>query len=81
MDVHVITLEDGIDYIIFEAIEHNNKKYLFLANENDNDDICVRKVIEEEGKEYLIKLDDREEFEEVMNIYYQKNKGSVNNEE
>lgn len=75
MEINVITLEDGKDYMIIETIVNGNDKYLFLANENDRTDMCVRKVINKDGKEYITKLDSENEFNEVMISLYSKYKG------
>ena len=72
MEVNVITLEDNLNYIITDTLENNNGKYLLLANEKDNEDIKFRKVIEKEGKEFLVKLDNDEEFDEVMFTFLNK---------
>ena len=37
--------------------------------------ICVRKVITKDGKDYLTRLDNSEEFDEIMNLFYEKYKG------
>lgn len=75
MEVNVITLENGHDYMIVDAIEINNDKYLFLANEDNDIDMCIRKVILKDGKDYLIKLDNDEEFDEVMTAFNNKHLG------
>lgn len=79
MEVNVITLENEKDYIIIDTIEYNNNKYLFLSNKEDENDMCVRKVILKD-KEYLIKLESENELEEVLNVFTTKYKGD-NNEE
>lgn len=80
MEVNVITLENGNDYIIIDTIEYNNSKYLFLSNKEDENDMCVRKVILKEEKEYLIKLESENELEEVLNVFATKYKGDHNEE-
>lgn len=80
MEVNVITLENGFEYIIIDTIEVNNNKYLFLSNKQDENDMCVRKIIIKEEKEYLVKLDTENELEEVLNVFATKYKGE-NNEE
>jgi len=72
VEVNVITLENGKDYLIVEALEVNNNRYLFLVNEDDEQDSCIRKVITENNEEYLIKLDDKEEYENVMTTFNEK---------
>ncbi|MBE6156189.1 MAG: hypothetical protein E7161_00370 [Firmicutes bacterium] len=70
VEVNCVTLENGREYIIVDAIINDNGKYLVLASETNQFDHCVRKVIVEEGKEYITKLDTEEEFDEVMKDFY-----------
>lgn len=72
IEVNVITLENEKDYEIIDTIKIDEHKYLILSNEEDDNDICVRKVIEKEGKEYITTLDSEEEFENVMKKFYDK---------
>lgn len=82
IDVNYITLENGREYIIIGALENKENKYLYLVNENDKLDICLRKVILENDKEVLTKLENEEEFEEVMDLFYKEfNRKEENNEE
>ena len=69
LEVNVIELEDGIKYVIVDAIQDKENKYLFLANKNDETDVCIRKIIIKENKEYLVKLDSDDEFEEVLTLF------------
>ena len=78
MEVNVITLENGCEYLIIDTIELNNKKYLFLSNEKDENDMCVRKVIIKEEKEFLVKLDNNEELENVLEEFSLKYRGENN---
>lgn len=79
MDVNVIAL-DGIEYLIIDALEIDDNKYLILANEKDDLDMCIRKVIIEDGKEFLDKLEDEEEFEKVMTSFEAKHMNGDNND-
>lgn len=73
IEINVITLENGIDYLIIDTIINNENKYLFLAQENNDLDMCIRKVIKkEDNEEYLVKLDNDDEFEEVMTLFNEK---------
>ena len=78
LEVNVIELEDGLSYVIVDAIQNENNKYLFLANVDDENDICVRKIILKESKEYLSKLSNDDELEEALtlfNIKHEKKEG------
>lgn len=72
IDVNVITLEDNLEYMIINTIVKNNNKYVFLANVDDEKKLCIRKVISEDGKDYLVKLDSDEEFAEVLTEFNDK---------
>lgn len=72
IEVNVITLENEKDYEIIDTLKIQENKYLVLSNEEDDYDICVRKVIIEDNKEYIIPLGTKEEFEEVMTVFYKK---------
>ena len=72
MEVNVITLENGKDYIIIDAIEDEGNKYLILVNENDEEDMCIRKIKVKDNKEYLIRLNEEDEFDRILAKFYLK---------
>lgn len=73
IEMNVITLENGIDYLIIDTIINSENKYIFLAQENNDLEMCIRKVIKkEDNEEYLVKLDNDDEFEEVMTLFNEK---------
>jgi len=74
IEVNVITLENNKDYEIIDTIVYNGEKYLILSNELDDFDICVRKILTKEDKEYLVRLDSENEFNEVMTVFNSKYK-------
>ena len=43
-NIEVVTLEDSKDYMVTAELEINNIKYLFLTNEDDVADFCLRKI-------------------------------------
>ena len=65
-DVEVITLDDNIDYNVIDRKDLNGFTYLLLANVNDETDICVRKEIKKNDKEYIAMLSSDEELENVL---------------
>ena len=77
IDVNVMTLENGKDYIITDTVASNSNKYLFLMGKLDKNDILIRKII---TKEYVVKLDSEDEFAEVMTLFADKHKGEKNEE-
>ena len=79
MNMNLITLENNQDYIILSTIDFNNNKYFLLANELDDKDLCIRKVImSKDNKEVLVKLDSNEEFFEVLAMFNNLNRKDKN---
>ena len=67
-EVEYITLENNQEYIILDMI----KKYAYLKNEKNEDDFCIRKIISEGDKQYFVKLDNDQEFQDALNLFYKK---------
>ena len=80
IDVNVMTLENGKDYIITDTVASNSNKYLFLMGKLDKNDILIRKIITKDDGEYVVKLDSEDEFAEVMTLFADKHKGEKNEE-
>ncbi len=78
IDVNAVTLENGQDYLIMETIIFNNVEYLYLVNESDIKDVCIRKKINENEETYLTGLDNEDELEKVLKEFAKcfKNKKS-----
>lgn len=53
---------NGKEYAIICETKINGILYVHLANVEDYEDFCIRKVIVKDGKEILTKLDNKEEF-------------------
>ena len=79
IEIYKLKLENGKDYVIIDTIMNDSNKYLILVNE-ESDDLTVRKVVINNGKECFTKLDNRDEFEIVMTLFYKKHKGDEENE-
>lgn len=73
-EIDTIVLEDNVRYAIITEIEINNIKYVYLTNLNDDKDFCIRKVIEENGQQMLIGLNDKTEFELALLYFAKKQK-------
>ena len=72
-EVKVIDLEDG-NYIISDEISINGIRYVFLTNEKDMLDFCIRKVVINNNEEYIDYLDTDEEFDAAMQAFLDKHK-------
>ena len=77
-EVKIIDLEDG-SYIISDEIILNNTKYIYLTKENDMMDFCIRKIVMENGEEFIDALDTEEEFDRAMQVFLQKHKQDSEN--
>lgn len=63
---------DGIKYQVVDKIKVETKEYVYLMNENDKNDICCRKEIEENGKTFLVGLDSDEEVNLTLKLFLEK---------
>lgn len=71
-NIEVVTLEDGKDYMVTAELEINNIKYLFLTNEDDVADFCLRKINTINNNEYLVGLNDKEEVIKILQEFKNK---------
>lgn len=78
-EYNVITLEDGINYIILDEISFESKRYLYLSNNDNKSDFCIRKIISKDGKEILVGLSDDNEFDTAMLLFSKKHENVLNN--
>lgn len=67
-----IKLENKKEYIVIDKIESDGKIFIYLSNVEDDTDICVRKQIEEEEKNYLVGLENREEADYALELFNKK---------
>ena len=63
---------NGSFYYIANKLFFNNYEYLFLINEQDKNDIIVRKKYIENSEEYIVGLDNEIEFEMIMKEYFER---------
>ena len=59
---------DGRSYILMNKIIIDNITYLFLMNENNTDDLFLRKTLNDNDDE-LYPLDDENEVSKVLEFY------------
>ena len=77
-EVKVIDLENGT-FVITDEIFINGIKYVYLTNENDVMDFCIRKVKIENNEEYLVKLESDQEFDTAIQEFLNKHQDEVKN--
>lgn len=61
--VNVYKIGDII-YEVIEEVNYNNNHYVYLCNENDENDIMIRKVVGDN----LEPLDTEEELKEILEL-------------
>lgn len=67
---------DGKEYIEYDQIEINGSKYVYLFNEEDNNDYMIRKLV---GDDYVA-LNDDKEFELALTYFLKKHKDLIETE-
>ena len=60
---------DGKEYNIIKELETEGRKYVLLANNDDVNDVFVRRVTHDEDTDYIVGLASPEEFEKVMVLF------------
>lgn len=55
-EIEVVNLEDYLAYVILTEVSIDSNKYMVLSREDDPNVVVVRKVIIEDGNEYLTKV-------------------------
>lgn len=65
MNLEVVTLENKQEYYVVKEL----KNYLYLVNTNNKKDICIRKSVMLDNKEYIDTLDSEEEFKEALALF------------
>ena len=77
--INVVTLEDGIEYGVIDEITLEDNKYVFLANINNESDVCFRKIIIRENQEYIVGLENEKEFELALAAFAKKHNNLLEN--
>ena len=64
---------DGKKYDVVDVIFKEDNKYVYLSNVEDDNDFFVRKEIQkEDGKNYLVGLENEEEVFQAMQFFQEK---------
>lgn len=59
---------DGKNYIIINEVDYKNNHYVYLVNEDDKDDIMIKKY----NYDILEPLSSREEVDEILGLLTKK---------
>ena len=77
MNIKCIKLEDGIEYMVLDEIDNDVNTYIYLANANDEDDFCIRKVDNSKNAELLVGLDSNSEFDKALLLFTKKHEDKM----
>ena len=78
IDVNSVILENGIEYIEVDELKYNNIRYVLLSNVNNVKDSCIRKIVLKNNEELLCGLENDNEFDVILELFYQKNRALFN---
>ncbi len=73
VEVECVTLEDGLKYLVVTTINDHDNCYMYLSEENNVNNFCIRKVIKKDNGEVIVPLENKEEFELALNLFKKKN--------
>ena len=72
------TLEiDGKEYILVDSIKDEKNNYNYFTNENELTDIYVLKDKIKNDEKYFVSLDDENEFNHALELFWEKHKDDV----
>lgn len=71
-EYNVITLENGIEYTEIFRLDNEGNTYIVLSNLDNPEDFCIRKLIIKDGEDYIVGLENEEEFNKVFKIFGEK---------
>ena len=71
-EVEILVLENGEEYLVVDSFIINNRKYVFLIGEKEKDLALV-----EMNNGRLKHIDSDEEYNEVFNLLYERNKDKI----
>ncbi len=72
IEINVFSLDNN-EYYEVDNIPHNGNNYLILSKVLDNSDICVRRLVNEDGNDKLLNVTDDEKIT-IMELFVEKNK-------
>jgi hypothetical protein len=70
----LITLEDGVKYLIVDLFNFNNNTYMYVISDDGKNETTIYKVIDD----YLTKLDNKDEFDKVLAELINRNRDEIN---
>ena len=69
---HVIKLGDNIEYTEIDRVNYNHNTYVILLDLDNPNYFCGKKLNKENNYEYIIELNNKGEFNNVLKIFIDK---------
>ncbi len=70
---NIVTLENGIEYLLLEELEKNNVKYVYavktLEDETPTDEYLIFEALKDGDEEFLKEVNDRELYDELLDEF------------
>ena len=70
-EYNVVTI-DGVEYTEISRLDNDGNIYVFLSNLGNPKDFGIRKLIKENDEDYLVELDNKEEFIKIFKLFNEK---------
>lgn len=67
---------DNKSYLVVDTITKDTCKYIYLVNQEDDNDFLIRKQVVRDMKNYLCPLSSLEEFKMTLELFQEKNQES-----
>lgn len=77
MEIKCFKLEDNIEYMVLDEINTGSITYVYLANIDDEEDFCIRKVDNSKNSELLVGLDSNNEFDKALLLFTKKHQDKM----
>lgn len=75
----LITLEDNQKFVVVDIATFDNEKFVLLVNNENESDILIQKINYHDLEMYLEPLKDKEEFDTLLEVFYNRNKKLLKN--
>ncbi len=70
---NIVTLENGIEYLLLEELEKDNVKYVYavktLEDETPTDEYLIFEALKDGDEEFLKEVNDRELYDELLDEF------------
>lgn len=75
----LITLDDNQKFVVVDIATFDNEKVVLLVNNDNESDILIQKIKYHDLEMYLEPLKDQEEFDTLLEVFFNRNKKLLNN--